>query len=424
MADVALPVDDSASPLLLKSTCSSSRSVDSSSSAPPEARTAVAIDSTPSPYRSFFLFTGLVAPPSWRSPWCLCYVGWRLATALCACFSFFSFLTDALKFSDSNASDNFYENSTFFIWLPLFVATITASTLYWFLPERIRELRMLESVPPSGAPPPCHAFSRSVLFLPVAFVTIFVMTGLANLLSGSLPSPPPPGHLVSPGSFPGATLILVILFLSTTSATTAVLGAFLLTLSVETRLLQSAVESLHEQARTRTLTRGEYLRVAALCERRSDAWCCALWSLAVIAVYFIVAAFFNTVSSYAQSVNDWMFGVNIFFKEAALLLCILFRTMGVNDPADALVAVLLDDVWAERGAPLECERLDLVFLATTRAIRPEALESACDFFTTPRRQPITFSTGPFRITRTFFLVTSLSLGGSIIGKVITSYSSR
>jgi hypothetical protein len=81
---------------------------------------------------------------------------------------------------------------------------------------------------------------------------------------------------------------------------------------------------------------------------------------------------------------------------------------GVNDDADSIISELIKEPWGELGSAEEAGRLDLLFLATTFAVKPEAVVSWWGFMTTPRTRPISFRVCTLRITRDFFLAASLS----------------
>mmetsp|Transcript_41850 Transcript_41850/g.77483 ORF Transcript_41850/g.77483 Transcript_41850/m.77483 type:complete len:213 (+) Transcript_41850:2-640(+) len=206
-------------------------------------------------------------------------------------------------------------------------------------------------------------------------------------------------------------------------------------------------------ARERRLTRGEYVEVVAYVQNRSLRWQIHLNGLASIAVYctlgLVVLLRFGVAlvrsgtgaGGSGDDIDDDEFqnddggstggdgggsdnaqyGVYLMAvlgKETCLVFFLLFLVMGVNDNADSIITVLIVEPWGALGSAEEAARLDLLFLATTFAVKPEAVVSWWAYMITPRTRPISFRVCTLRITRDFFLAASVSLAATTANVVL------
>lgn len=326
--------------------------------------------------RYLLLFAGVLRPSSRRSPWWLCWVSGRIAVA-------------SIPFL-SQASGSASQWDMVFLFL-FALSTVAAGSCFWWLPARASALALDRPLcPGEGAKFRVDAERISIGFM----IACSVLGLLWNVIN----------HAFNVSYF--------IVF----NGTTPVLGALVLVLATEIADSLKMVHRILSKARDKTLDRTVYIDARDRIAARSEAWSCVLGVMSVAAFYSTVgfAYLMNQVDhdQVAQRTIAFSF---VLLKHAGLLFAFLAIVTRVNDEADTLKGVLMQAAWGGEGEQPETMRLDLLWLASTYSVRPEALNSTWKYMMTPRVQPITFSIFGVRVTRdtvnTFTIVLMLALFG-------------
>jgi len=340
-------------------------------------------------------FAGVQLPPTWHSGWWFWWIVWRLHF-LALCVTEVLFLSE-FGFGNGNLANGIVGGLAFgsaaltWVWLPAMWRSIQSTEAG----EAYELRRALPMYSISGA--------RSV-HLAITFNFVWIGYSVALCLY----------FLLTEASFYD---ISAAWFAMTNTPT---LSAFILTLSVELEMLEAKVQRLIEAAKAATLTREMYADCLENMKIRNRAWETQLNILFVVTVICSVWQ-----SHLIQNMHDHSIsipGILAFYaKELSAGFLIIFLVMGVNDKADALVSHLAAVPWGAFGSPKESARLDLMFLATTYALKDESflafMKGQSDVY------PISFYVAGLRLDRKYFIAACTTLFGWIIFKLASSSDS-
>jgi len=121
-----------------------------------------------------------------------------------------------------------------------------------------------------------------------------------------------------------------------------------------------------------------------------------------------------------QYIDQTLLIVLLMSKEFILLLFLVWQVATLNDEADGIIPFLVIETWGAPGTTRESERLDLLLLATTYALHPNAERSLHDYLTVPPIRPISISLAGVRPTKSYLF---LSIFGLIASFVVFSVHS-
>lgn len=141
---------------------------------------------------------------------------------------------------------------------------------------------------------------------------------------------------------------------------------------------------------------------------------CALYSTLGLTIFLIVGCQSCEHADGKVDVELYFLAFLYLGKEVILLFSLLTQVIMVNDEADSVVPHLIMKPW---GAPFSIEevtRQDLLALATTFAVNPEAELSMWNYFTKPPIEPIAFSLAGTRLTKGYLVVTFLVVAFSFV----------
>jgi hypothetical protein len=356
--------------------------------------------------RSILLFSGVAPPPSWRSPWMVCRVGWPLIIV----FGVVLEMAAVIHHFESNDAV-----AAYIVSIPSTLGMLAALGSYWWLWPKAHRLIAQEE------PLPLEQMRGAVVIFGV-YVVMWITAGLA--VSVWLVAS---GRTV--GNYPYITVPYSAVKWVTILPIIPALGATLLVLGIETTHATNTVKRLLQAAENKTLTRSMYTTARDRIKERSSCW---KWSLGLLAV----VALFNTIgliiilhspnldgsSGIANRIAEDIEHVNKLGKETALLFTILILVVPVNNYADSIITVLNNEPWGELGSKEENARLDLLHLATVYSITPEAAASAWKSLTAPMCKPISFRVCGVRPARGVFGAAVISLAGSVVGSLLRSYT--
>ena len=356
--------------------------------------------------RSILLFSGVAPPPSWRSPWMVCRVGWPLIIV----FGVVLEMAAVIHHFESNDAV-----AAYIVSIPSTLGMLAALGSYWWLWPKAHRLIAQEE------PLPLEQMRGAVVIFGV-YVVMWITAGLA--VSVWLVAS---GRTV--GNYPYITVPYSAVKWVTILPIIPPLGATLLVLGIETTHATNTVNELLKAARDKSLSRGMYTTARNRITQRSDSWTWFLGLLTLVALYNTVGMvvivhnpgydpfFTQGYTPYEEDLHH----VLLLGKEATLLFAILVLTTHVNMRADAITTVLNDEAWGEPGSKDESRRLDLVLLTTTYSTTPQATESCYGLFLAPQRKPITFSVCGIRPSGTVLRSSVVTLVGAMAGSILRSY---
>jgi len=348
-------------------------------------------------FENFLLLTGVHMPKHRLSPWWICWI-WCRVMLLAS-------VAGVLRLIFA-----FYTTRTLKVWFqfPVGCANLSAGLLLWYLPgiardllsgKRRSELELLDQNDVSAAK-----------LLSTAFFVFWMTAGLAAGISR------------------GITTGIFMLFLYDTlvaCGSTPVLSSALFLLAIETTLAVKEVRLVQRAAQDKSLTRGRYNDISVRIKQRQRRWGVPLKVVAGVAFYNLLGFIFtylyilrvkNDIFHHKGDPNSTANRVEVdtivavmLFKGVFLFFAFMLLVMRVNDKADSVVSVLMEKRWGEHGSASEAERLELLFLSTTYAITPEALNSWWSYFTEPQLEPISFYLSGVRVTRRLALGIGLSV---------------
>lgn len=136
-----------------------------------------------------------------------------------------------------------------------------------------------------------------------------------------------------------------------------------------------------------------FVRASTL--RRSQRWTKVLATQWLIALWstFSLAYILHTpkVDPYWDSdVSEDLFYLVMLGRETAFVCVVMYLVLQVNDHADSITAVLIEECWGEPGSKEECTRQDLIQMTQVYSVRPEVTSSLRLKMITLRQKPITF----------------------------------
>ncbi|KAJ8601343.1 hypothetical protein CTAYLR_009369 [Chrysophaeum taylorii] len=363
------------------------------------------------------------------------------------------------------------------LFLPLLLGPATASWYAWFvIPTKLATTKATVSH---------RAVLRRVENLATIFFAVMVACIFFNLLLGTV------GYL---WLFRQPLHLQFWSWFVAANSTAPLLTISFLSLALDTCEALHDVRSVIDQAREQTLTRDEYARVRDDILSRSAKTQPTLAPLAFTASLSSIAALYQLFlierhpDEYGIDNREYgskfgrvimMLAYDLYFctlmsKEAVLFFAFLGLVMDVNDTADSLTAVLVDDgrgtrrwtatnnndctpsplvqlhrarhrrslscvsllelgslsndlasydmvcrlqlerIQSWRDIEREQERQALVILNTSTALRPHNLSSFQMYFRKPLLQPITFDLAGVRVTRPLFFATLFTFATSLL----------
>ena len=346
-----------------------------------------------SKFRTCLLFAGVERPPSWHSPWWMCYVLWRLLVVI----GTVSIVYNIIWFRNKKSF------ITPYYLLPALLSTLAAGYCWVWLPGVIKALLAEDT---KG-----YVITRRDTQRATSIFTKFVagcfVTGVGMAIA----------RLLATGSWSIFFLVFIL-----ECGTSVVLATVLLALTIETLLAQKDLNRLVFEAHNKSLTANMYVSAKQMIHKRSKRWIRPLDTLALVALYCTVSLvvchlhFYTDEGEVATNLftehdDDIVSGIEInievttvLAKESILLLIMMVLVMDVNDTADSLVTILMETApWGAPGGAEEAQRLDLVQRMTVYAVRPIALKGWSAYFRTDKMKPIHFNICHLRITRDFVL---------------------
>jgi hypothetical protein len=354
-------------------------------------------------FRRVLLFAGLVRPPSWWSPWWLCYIGWPLTVLFELSINWFFVVVDRRQ-------GEFYS-----VDIPVTFGKTISFSCYWWLVPKVREL-IMEDVPLR------EEQAASLVLMSTAFMVTWLLIGFVQWVCDMVVQP-------SLGIVFNAFNYTYVEWIDA-SATTPILGAVLLVLGIEVTHATNDIKELLQMTRDQTLTREVYVASRNRIRDRSDSW---KYSLGLLAI----AAFANTVGlitilhspqvdPYYDDSPKSRAAVDIYHlivsgKDVTMLFVIMALVMQVNDHAGSVNTVLNNERWGDPGSIEDTTRLDLINLTTAHSIEAGAAASIKQYLTTSRSRPIAFQVIFVRPDRNLFAAAVVSLFGSLVGSLLNSY---
>jgi hypothetical protein len=276
------------------------------------------------------LFSGVTKPPHTCSPWWLCWVGWKL-------YILFTVLM-AMAITYGQWFQVPYTLELWYIY-PMAIASIISSTMYVWLPN------LLEGIDKTNMTD-CRvteADIRSATSLSIYFIGISLGFGVIS---------------ATVRYFKTGSAFISIMDFGMECSTSPVLGAVLLALSLETCLAKKEVQTLIRSAYDQTLTKRDYTDVSELIRKRSKRWTLTLATLVSIAIWnsigLVVSLEYTVgkVNIFHHGDDDLASEVQVdilifvaLIKESILLFLIIFLIMGINDAADSITSILVDNEW-------------------------------------------------------------------------------
>jgi hypothetical protein len=351
------------------------------------------------PLRNYLLFTGVERPPTWRSPWWIAWVGWRIVAVL-------SFVVTIQNMIGYHNQQQWLFN---YYLLPSLFATFAAASSWSWLTNVLRDIEA------QGGPEIIEedmTFAKNIFnfFVFSNFFLSFIISCFKSSRADSTIK---------------SVALFGTIFLECCGAT-VVLGGVLLVLTIETTLAKKEVREVMQAARDQTLTRSFYADAVKSIRLRSLRWQWPLNSLVFVACYCAVCLIILQLFMYGSEghlqheifrkqddddVSSILIDIEMFItllKEVFLFFIIAYLIMGINDEADAITAELLSHTWGQIGSPHDCARLDLLFMSKVVAAPLDAVKSWYSFLSVHRKRPISFFILSLRFTRKYVLAALFS----------------
>jgi hypothetical protein len=415
------------------------------------------------------LFAGVKRPSNKDSKlWYSCYYGWRLFVLFTVVIEFVTIFAHLIRIPPL---------LTFWYFFPVMCGTMTASFYWIFLPSLIEGIE-------GDNHNFLHFFSEREIRSATKLSIYFIGCSMGGAILGAVL------RYVKTNSLFDALIDLCM-----DCAVSPILGCVLLSLSLETCIAKKEVLTVVNAARDATLTRKQYLDISFIIRKRALRWTKTLGVLTLVAVYNSVGLIvsihytFGKENIFHHGDDDMISEVEIDYlvfigliQQTILLLIVLFMVMGINDTADSVTSILVENEWccchdddnhlnhrrldcvsfdedeivggggggreplSSSPSPsheiidtslsnntevmtrlmhleLETRRAHLILLTTSYAVKPEALDSWFVYLTLPKTKPISFTVYGLRITRRVAIGVAFSLFVSAVTTLVNSYVS-
>ena len=425
--------------------------------------------------RCLLYFSGIIPPRSWISPWMICRVCWPISVAVG--------VVAAIGFA-IDAAEGYFAGELFAVVIPAILGQVTALGCFWWLPRLTKRLLMNNkvSLPPEERPMRLSVAYIAVCGVAGIVQWIYDMvnrTYFHDSVFGETPVPAVNWTLRF-STIPVLGAVLLVLGLDTTWAIAEIrklqeaarnqtltrgmyttvrdhvcessmawsvalgvlsLVAFYNTVGLIVVLHNPQIDPFYSSVNFYYMTFDHCVSNPQIRVKSStipyvpllaDLPVCYVHTTAAMATSSLLFSFsflffflLSATSSCSLS-NPHTHPLlslhlqNLLGKEALLLMMIASYAVDVNDQADA-IAALLSEPWGEVGSKEEIIRLDLLALATTKAITPAGASSLWSYLHTPYVQPISFRVCGFRIMRAKFMAGVVTLVLSMLTSFVKHY---